>query len=418
MYSAAKKFTTDKPLEEMKQLFPDMLPDTSTMFKKWIWKEETNSLEQITTGRQLTNASRAKKMTRPLIAPHKSSSPIKQKKAVRQHKKSVVTSPKPSTVKIHTSETRSITLHDVKVVSYELLVASNDVAELFQDSVRENQFDALLVVLLCYFDVFFDRIALENQSKSTLMEPSVAEKKAILVTINKQERIKKQLAKKYCTLLLGLQGEKQHHMACGRQRKSFTKTDRAFYETLYSFCCLVVWVTFRRNSLELIQEELGRLFRSNAFNAHGRPVNNDGFKLASDLTTEDIHNIKLASFSSKQNKRPPIKSMINQRSPVLVALLPNSKESATWLLDRSKPFSIKNSKAGSKQNDNIYEINVESMRVGIIGEMISGFNPFTLAPFEGDEDNEEEENIEDGNVKRSMEVVSDNSAQASGGKEM
>lgn len=42
------------------------------------------------------------------------SSPIKQKKAVRQHKKSVVTSPKLSTVKIHTSETRSITLHDVK----------------------------------------------------------------------------------------------------------------------------------------------------------------------------------------------------------------------------------------------------------------------------------------------------------------
>lgn len=32
--------------------------------------------------------------------------------------------------------------------------------------------------------------------------------------------------------------------------------------------------------------------------------------------------------------------------------------------------------------------------------MISGFNPFTLAPFEGDEENEEEENIEDGNVKR------------------
>ena len=33
--------------------------------------------------------------------------------------------------------------------------------------------------------------------------------------------------------------------------------------------------------------------------------------------------------------------------------------------------------------------------VGIIGEMISGFNPFTLAPFgddgEGEEDSEEEE---------------------------
>ena len=49
-----------------------------------------------------------------------------------------------------------------------------------------------------------------------LSEPSAAEKKAQEMIFKKQEACQKCLAEKYCTLVLGLNTKKYHHLGCGR----------------------------------------------------------------------------------------------------------------------------------------------------------------------------------------------------------
>ena len=51
---------------------------------------------------------------------------------------------------------------------------------------------------------------------SNCSEPSAAEKLAMSSAIGKQTAAQKLLASKYCTLILGLGTQEQHHMACGK----------------------------------------------------------------------------------------------------------------------------------------------------------------------------------------------------------
>jgi len=377
--------------------FPDVLPDTSTMHKKWVWKEDLNSLEQVSTGNQSTldkqflafakgkktNKANAKKM----------SLSNQRKKMEQKADRNLALSPKPS-LKVHTNEKRAVTLKDIKSVAFDLLSESGELPGSFQESLRNNQFDGFIAVTLYYFDMFLQKIALDNKPKTMATEPSSSEKKAALTAMRKMELAQNILAERYSSLILGLESKDTHHMGCGSNRKSFTKKDRIFYETLYSYCCFIIWITFRRCDLEIIQKEMGRLFRSNSFNPYSQPINKNDFQLASELTTKDIHDIKLASPSLRKNKRPAISTIINQRSPVMVSLLPTPKDSGAWLLNRRQQIP-KVIRAEKEEEEIIMNIQPSNVNVGIIGEIISGFNPFTLAPFgddgEGEEDSEEEE---------------------------
>lgn len=379
--------------------FPDMLPDTCTMFKKWMWKDETQSLEQISTGLQppadkqiltygktkkglkavpgkgINNAIQLKTMTRksiPPVAVRKPASPNPGLKANKQHN-------------------RSILLDDVKRVAFDIMHISEEyeMSLLFEETLRGNQLDDLLSILVIYFKAYFDKVALESKPNVMGYELSSAEKKTCSMVMKQLELSQKMLGEKYCILILGLDTEKQHHMACGKQRKSYTKKDKDFYESLYSYCCLVVWITFRRNDFQLIQEELGRLFRSQAYNPFSRPVDDHEFRLAFELTKLEIQDISLGPKSIRKNKRPPIKSILNQRSPVLVSLFPNSKESALVLLDRHNPLTF-NKKKDMNENSIMLDLSLSKLNVGIIGESMSCFNSHTLAPF-GDEIDDEKD---------------------------
>ncbi|XP_066911064.1 protein phosphatase 1 regulatory subunit 36-like isoform X2 [Clytia hemisphaerica] len=376
--------------------FPDMLPDVGTMHKKWVWKDDINCLEQVNTGNQATTDkqllafSKNKKQHRHTLRKIHFQGQ-QRKKLDPKHEKTNALSPKPS-LKVHGSEKRAVTLQDVKSVALDFLSESGELPEAFQESLRNNQFDVFLAATLYYFDMYFKRIALDSKPKTFAAEPSTAEKKAATSALKKIDLARKLLAEKYCALILGLETRETHHMACGSHRKSFTKKDRIFYETLYSYCCLVIWVTFRRRNLDPIQKEMGRLFRSDSFNPYEEPVSKNEFQLASDLANKEIHEVTLGQPSIRKNKRPPISTIINQRSPVLVSLLPTPKDRGAHLLDRRQTI-FNHVKKDKEEEELTANINPITLSVGIIGEMISGFNPFTLAPF-GDDAEEDEEGEE------------------------
>ncbi|XP_065055843.1 protein phosphatase 1 regulatory subunit 36-like [Rhopilema esculentum] len=380
--------------ESMEEEFPNVLPDPNTLSKRWIWNGL--ALEAVSTGvssgeKNAIKLSKGKgskgvnnvrfpdvqKMTQKMPKSNPTLIGNKMKNA---------TSPRPST-KVNRNDNRSITLHDVKNVAYDLL--SDEVTKVpnaFQDCFGTDQLDSFLTTLLYYFEAYFERQNLENKPKPMATEPSAAEKQAMSLVIAKQNAAQKLLASKYCTLILGLGTQDQHHMACGKQRKSNTYKDRSMYETLYTFCSYAVWVCFRRRDLELITQEIGRQFRSETFNPAGRPMETSDFKLASDLTKEDDPDFNLAPYSARhRQKRPAIQSIINQRSPVLVSLLPTSKEVSPWLLDRRKGLLA--SLGEMREQEDISA--TVPLKIGIIGESMIGFNAVTLAPF--GEDHEEED---------------------------
>lgn len=361
------------------------------MFKKWIWKEDTNSLEQVSTGLQLSdkqmmNFRKIKKSNKSGIGKgFNNVANLTSKKCKRQK-----TNSKASNLRLHATENRAILLDDVKRVAYDLMVDLCEFAEGFEETLKNNQFDNLLEKLLIYFDVFFDKVALDEKTNEMDTELSSLEKKAYSAITTRIEGSQRSLAEQYCILILGLDTEKQHHMACGKLRKSYTKKDKDFFENLYTYFSFVVWVAFRRNYFECIQEELGRMFRSPAFNPNAIPVDDHEFKLAYELTKLKIKEITLVPSPIRKNRRPPIHSILNQRSPVLVALFPNSKESGSWLLDRRHSLLHGKKKQIVKEEQQPDSMESVILHVGIIGEMIAGFNQHTLQPF-GDETEEEKD---------------------------
>lgn len=174
-------------------------------------------------------------------------------------------------------------------------------------------------------------------------------------------------------------------MGCGRQRSSDTSRDRELYEAFYPFSAFVTYIAFRRQHLDLIQKELGRLFRSETFNPAGRPQAVQEVYAMDRLKDNTKQPLTPAEYRRLKPKRPPIKSIINQRSPVLVSLLPTSQEASPWFLDRTKALPLSENEIPHEEEKLGL---VLQPKVGIIGEPMSGFNPLTLAPF-GEEHEEE-----------------------------
>lgn len=382
------RYSTDFAEEE----FPNVLPDPSTLSKRWTWNSDTGSLEQVSTGVNLgdknainlSKRQKAKAASNVRFSDRQKMTPKipRMNTNILCSKMKSMTSP---TNKINRNENRPITLADVKHVAYDLLLDEfPEMPQPFKDCYGTEQFESFLMTLLYYFEAYFELQNLENKPKPMATEPSAAEKLVISSAVGKQTAAQKLLAGKYCTLILGLGTQEQHHMACGKQRKSYTKRDRSLYETLYTFSSYVVWISFKRKDIQVIVQEIGRQFRSDAFNPAARPVYNNDFKLASDLTKQEDPDFNLAPYSVRQRqKRPAIKSIVNQRSPVLVSLLPTSKEASPWLLDRRKGLI-----RALGEIDDLEDVSASlPLKIGIIGEAINGFNRITLAPF-GDEHDE------------------------------
>ncbi|XP_077122248.1 protein phosphatase 1 regulatory subunit 36 isoform X2 [Ranitomeya variabilis] len=217
---------------------------------------------------------------------------------------------------------------------------------------------------------------------SIFRRPKVLEEEE-MATLNKTlEVAMKHLAFKYSVLVLGQGMAKQHHLACGKGRASSTLRDRRFFECLYSYGIQVVWVVFRRKKLEAIQEEVGRILRTDHFNPALRVTD---FMPGRNLSGNKKK--KMATYANDRKahaKRHPIKKVITQRSPVLSSLIPTPKERSQYLFQQHELH--------PKVSDHLdigepLDYNIPAC-IGIIGEPLKQFYFHDLTPFGVDEDEE------------------------------
>ncbi|ELT90431.1 hypothetical protein CAPTEDRAFT_35346, partial [Capitella teleta] len=283
-----------------------------------------------------------------------------------------------------------ITVEDVKEVSLNRLSEMETVSEAFEALAITPQFDEFLMYLLNYFHWFFEKRAQDTKPNPMNIEPSRAEIQLYAELCDKLESARKQLGRAYCVLILGIGLNDHHHMSCGQSRVSSTYKDRLMYETMYSFLTFLVWISFKRKEFEVVKKEIGRILRTDTFNPAIR------VKMAPSNETpeetecqEKLEKKKLtpAEYRRLHGKRPPIKSIINQRSLVLVSIMPDPREEADWLFRRSgalSPTALSNIARedldDSGPSYSHLDIDLSKLKVGIIGEPCSQFNPITLTP--------------------------------------
>ncbi|KAL7992722.1 hypothetical protein Chor_016978 [Crotalus horridus] len=245
---------------------------------------------------------------------------------------------------------------------------------------RCKQLDNFLMALLYYISFYLEKITLEMKPKSFMGKPSILEKKEMTENQIKLAVTKKHLAEMYCILILGLGMSDQHHMACGKE----------FFECLYNFASYVAFVTFRQKNLKEIQEEVGRLLRSNIFNPALREKTKSSKEMKTDITKE-LMKATFAFRRQKDVKQPAIRSVMDQRSPVLSTLLPLAKDSAQYLF---QDHYLRPSKIAPRYiPEDLPEL------IGIIGSQRNKFVPHTLLPIGSTEDEKENgENLERGSA--------------------
>ena len=304
----------------------------------------------------------------------------------------------------HSGDHTHVTVDDVKSVALHMLAEVDLVAPAFEGMFGTGQFDEFLMYLLNYFHWFFEKRAQDTKPNPMNIEPSKAEMLYYAELCTKLEGAQKQLGRAYCVLVLGIGLDSQHHMSCGMSRVSSTYKDRSMYETMYSFLTFMVWIAFKRKEYEIVKKEIGRILRSDTFNPAIRvkmapspePVEEEG-KENEKKEPKKEKKITPAEYRRLHGKRPPIKSIINQRAPALVSIMPAPREEANWLFKRTGALSP--TSLGSIAREDLEEeseekyshlhTDVAKLKVGIIGEPRNQFNPITLTPIGAD--NEEEE---------------------------
>ncbi|XP_060030818.1 protein phosphatase 1 regulatory subunit 36 isoform X2 [Erinaceus europaeus] len=301
----------------------------------WYWKDETRSLEF----RSFAPAVEVKEKAKRGKAVHftEIDGPASERLTDKRLTLKGDKSPKASEKR---GEQGNVTLHDVKFVALLLL----------QDTEMQR---------ICSFTTFMR---------------GLVEKKEMELVLNKLEAAQAYLAQKYCILVLGLGMPDKHHMSCGKEKISDTQKDWKFFESFYTFCTYIAWIVFRRQQFVEIEEEIGRLFRTNMFNIPRR-------KREDEELGGEKKRMTFVQFRRMMARRPAIKKAIYMRSPVMSTLLPSLREKALSVLDK------KHHQVGTKHSTQM-QTHMECLDsvpmeiVGILGEPRSQFNPHTLLPLD------------------------------------
>ncbi|XP_055451382.1 protein phosphatase 1 regulatory subunit 36 isoform X3 [Psammomys obesus] len=329
----------------------------------WYWKEETKTLEfkSFTPAIEFKEKSKKGKAVHFAEMDGATSERLTDKRFASRDEKSVKASEKKS-------QQGNVTLEDVKFVAL-FLLQDTEMQRIysFTTFMRNKNLDSFLMALLYYMSYYLEKIAIEKKPQSYMV--GLVEKKEIELVMSKLEDAQKYLAQKYCVLVLGVGMADKHHMNCGKEKISDTQKDWKFFESFYTFCTCVAWVVFRRQYLREIEEEIGRLFRTNMFNIPRR-------RHEDEESGGEKKRMTLVQFRRMMAKRPAIKKAMDMRSPVLSTLLPSLREKAQHIAEK---------------------------KVGILGEPRNLFNPHTLLP------RETEENGKQGG--RSASIIERNNAQ-------
>ncbi|XP_023557622.1 protein phosphatase 1 regulatory subunit 36 isoform X2 [Octodon degus] len=336
MYQVPEFYSRRKRLE----LQTSSLDQWGLQLGKWYWKEDTKTLE-------------FKRLTDKRLSSRDEVTKALEKRGQQGH----------------------ITLDDVKYVAL-FLLQDSEMQRIcsFTTFMRNKNLDIFLMALLYYLSHYLEKNSLEKKPKSYMV--GLVEKKEMELVSSKLAAAQKYLAKKYCVLLLGSDMPDKHHMCCGRDKISDTQKDWKFFESFFTFCTHVAWIVFRRQHLTEIEEEIGRLFRTNMFNIPRR-------KHEDEESGGERKRMTLVQFRRMMAKRPAIKKAINMRSPVMSTLLPSLREKAQNIAEKKHHGGLRRSAYAGKHSVN--QDAVPMPVIGILGEPRYLFNPHTLLPIEPEE---------------------------------
>ncbi|XP_007985159.1 protein phosphatase 1 regulatory subunit 36 isoform X1 [Chlorocebus sabaeus] len=273
----------------------------------------------------------------------------------------------------------TITLDDVKFVTL-LLLQDTEMQRIcsFTTFMRNKNLDNFLMALLYYLARYLEKNSLEKKPKSYMV--GLVEKKEMELVLSELEAAQRYLAQKYCILVLGLAMPDKHHMCCGKEKISDTQKDWKFFESFYTFCTYVAWIVFRRQHLTEIEEEVGRLFRTNMFNIPRR-------RREDEESGGEKKRMTFVQFRRMMAKRPAIKKAINMRSPVMSTLLPSLREKAQNVFE--KKYHQVDVRFPAEMQKHVGALDSVSMPVvGILGEPRCLFSPHTLHPLDPEENTE------------------------------
>eukprot|EP00064_Thunnus_orientalis_P002056 superscaffoldBa00000143_g2063 len=234
----------------------------------------------------------------------------------------------------------------------------------------------------------------------------VTEHQMMEETMVKLKIAQKKLAVCYFSLIMDLDMAQHRHTAYRKGQMSPNSTEWLLHACLYSFFCYVAWVTFGRKDLRDIQEEVGRLLYTDTFNIAVRNRTDGDSGMTS---TADNGSVKTRVVDPKETgcnstfkqrvsqRRPALSSIVNQRSPLMVSLLPSPKEQSPHLFSSSRTrrqSPLQAEHCDSKALTEELNQQLASVSFGILGKPLKQFSHSTLIPY-GEQKNNRDEDGDD-----------------------
>ncbi|UJR26577.1 hypothetical protein I4U23_007897 [Adineta vaga] len=332
---------------------------------------------------------------------------------------------RPSAYKKHPLEVskdkKIVTIGDIVHVALNMVSDTYFVPERFADLVRRPELEDFFLHLINYFYWYFEYLESQVMSNPFCVELNREERDRIANAKGHLDTALLFVAQKYSNIVLGTGLKQFHHfywiegyddtdpLSKKREiipytgRVSRTLIDRGYAELLMIFATFVVWITYERKDFEGIQTEIGRIIRTNSFpnptysttqirtrstrktsndlisngnnenssnnltnsERKGIPPTNKTIRLQKTIATADIatYNRSHPTNGSKQSFR----RLLNQRSPVLVTLLPTAQDQSAELFSRRNKRDNQSTQKGKVVHEDEFQI---LHQVGVLGQPI------------------------------------------------
>ncbi|XP_039976961.1 protein phosphatase 1 regulatory subunit 36 isoform X1 [Xiphias gladius] len=278
-----------------------------------------------------------------------------------------------------------VSIDDVKHVAVSLLQEhySLPIPFCFLAILKSKELDEVLAALLLYLSYFFEHKSLENKPKP----------------VSGHHRRAPDDGGDF-----GQKGDSSKEAGCLLLHSGArTASTNSISECMYSFYCFVAWVTFGRKDLRDIQEEVGRLLYSDTFQTAVRS-GTDGDSgttsttLGSSAKTGEADPRGMGcngTFKHRtSDRRPALSSVVDQRSPLMVSLLPSPKEQSPhlFLSSRARRQSLLQIEhCDTKALTEELNQQLASVSFGILGKPLRQFSLITLIPYGEQKNNRDED---------------------------
>ncbi|XP_039304744.1 uncharacterized protein LOC105205610 isoform X2 [Solenopsis invicta] len=212
--------------------------------------------------------------------------------------------------KVTPDEPDIIILQDIKDLVLFLLVTS--VSPQFINFLHLSVVDRFLRALIIYFQRYVEiwEDLVQERAATMRKAPNPLARGHRSRYADELHALRCVLGREYVDLLLGCRdGPRYHHMMTGAKRtatQSQGEKDLRIYEALISVAHRIVWIALQRKHYTLIELELHRLLRTEAYNTAQRQ---SGSQLIKDMLEDDIrilHGPKTTLKSRKLLRNSPL----------------------------------------------------------------------------------------------------------------